>query len=43
MIAGRLSKATTCVVLTGNVIKKHLGLPLDADESQTEERFNARR
>ena len=43
MIAGRLSKATTCVVLTANAIKMHLRLPLDSDESQTEARFNGRR
>lgn len=42
MIAGRLSKATTCVVLTANAIKMHLGLSLDDDESQTEARFNGR-
>jgi DNA sulfur modification protein DndB len=43
MIAGRLSKATACVVLTANAIKLHLGLPLDAEESQTESRFGKRR
>lgn len=43
MIAGRLSKATICVVLTANAIKKQFGLPLDAEESQTETRFRTRR
>lgn len=42
MIAGRLSKATTSVVLTGNAIKKQLGVSLDAEESQTESRFDKR-
>jgi DNA sulfur modification protein DndB len=42
MVAGRLSKATTCVTLTANAIKMHLALPLDEDESQTEFRFGAR-
>lgn len=43
MIAGRLSKATTCIVLTGNAIKRHLGAPLDPEEAETERRFNGRR
>ncbi|HUY34519.1 MAG TPA: DNA sulfur modification protein DndB [Pirellulales bacterium] len=43
MIAGRLSKATTCVVLTGNAIKQHLGLTLDDTERETERRFQTRR
>lgn len=43
MIAGRLSKATTCVVLTANAIKNHLGLPLNDEESRTESRFGGRR
>jgi DNA sulfur modification protein DndB len=42
MIAGRLSKATTCVVLTGNAIKQHLGLPLTPEEQQAEGRLNDR-
>ena len=42
MIAGRLSKARTCVVLTGNVIKKQLGLPLTPDEEEIEQRLNSR-
>jgi DNA sulfur modification protein DndB len=42
MIAGRLSKAQACVVLTGNAIKTHLGLSLAPDEMDAEERFSAR-
>jgi DNA sulfur modification protein DndB len=42
MIAGRLSKARACVVLTGNVIKKHLGLTLTLDEEEIEQRLNGR-
>lgn len=36
MIAGRLSKSSTCVVLTGNVLKQTLGLPLNEHESDVE-------
>ncbi len=43
MIGGRISKARTCVVLTGNVIKRHLGLPLDPDEAEIEDRLGAHR
>jgi DNA sulfur modification protein DndB len=43
MIAGRLSKATTCVVLTGNAIKQHMGLPLDQKEVEAERRSRPRR
>jgi DNA sulfur modification protein DndB len=39
MIAGRLSKTSVSVVLTGNVIKRHLGLRLDAEEYAIEERW----
>jgi DNA sulfur modification protein DndB len=39
MTAGRLSKKTVNVVLTGNVIKRHLGLELTADERQREKEF----
>jgi DNA sulfur modification protein DndB len=39
MIAGRLSKAHTCVILTGNVIKRHLGLPLLPEEEEMERRL----
>jgi DNA sulfur modification protein DndB len=42
MIAGRLSKATTCVLLTGNAVKQHLGLPLTPEEEQAERQFKAR-
>ncbi len=41
MIGGRISKARTCVVLTGNVIKRHLGLPLDPEEEEVESRLKA--
>ena len=36
MIAGRLSKASTCVVLTGNALKQTLGLRLSEHENQVE-------
>jgi DNA sulfur modification protein DndB len=36
MIAGRLSKASTCVVLTGNVLKQTLGVPLSEHETAVE-------
>jgi DNA sulfur modification protein DndB len=36
MSAGRLSKKTVNVVLAGNAIKKHLGLPLSEDEEKLE-------
>lgn len=42
MIAGRLSKANSCVVLTGNAIKQHLGLPLTAEEQKLENQFRKR-
>jgi len=42
MIAGRLSKSNTSILLTGNVIKRQLGLPLTPEEQQAEEMFNAR-
>jgi DNA sulfur modification protein DndB len=41
MLAGRLSKASSCVLLTGNLIKQRLGLPLSADEEEAE-RKNSR-
>jgi DNA sulfur modification protein DndB len=37
MIAGRLSKTSVSVVLTGNVIKRHLRLALDPDEQAIEQ------
>jgi DNA sulfur modification protein DndB len=39
MIAGRLSKASTCVVLTGNVLKQTLGVLLSEHENQVEAAF----
>jgi len=42
MIGGRISKARSCVVLTGNAIKKHLGLSLTPDEADVEKRFRTR-
>src|SRR5208282_1318033 len=42
MVAGRLSKTNVSVVLTGNVIKRHLGLKLDRDEQRTEEKWAGR-
>jgi len=42
MIAGRLSKASTCVLLTGNAIKQHIGLSLTPEEMDAEKRFSAR-
>jgi DNA sulfur modification protein DndB len=39
MNAGRLSKRSVNVTLTGNLIKRHLGLPLSADEQTLDSRF----
>ena len=36
MIAGRLSKASTCVVLTGNTLKQTLAVPLTEHETAVE-------
>lgn len=36
MVGGRLSKSTSSVVLTGNAVKRHLGLPLSEEEAQIE-------
>jgi len=36
MMAGRLSKTNVSIILTGNAIKHHLGLPLSPDEEATE-------
>ena len=41
MIAGRLSKSNINILLTGNVVKQHLKLPLTADEQDADERLNA--
>jgi DNA sulfur modification protein DndB len=43
MIAGRLSKSTICVLLTGNAIKRQLGLALNAEEQAAETRLKRRR
>ena len=43
MTAGRLSKRLINVGLTGNAIKKHLGLPLTADEQELETQFQRNR
>ncbi len=43
MIAGRLSKSNINMVLTGNVVKRHLKLPLTPEEQQAEEHSNANR
>lgn len=43
MNAGRLSKRNVNVTLTGNFIKKHLGLELTADEQQLETQFRSTR
>jgi DNA sulfur modification protein DndB len=42
MIAGRLSKARVCVVLTGNVIKRQLKLSLGPDEAGLEKQAKGR-
>jgi DNA sulfur modification protein DndB len=39
MIGGRLSKSTSSVILTGNAIKLHLGLPLSPEEQQLEAHY----
>jgi DNA sulfur modification protein DndB len=39
MNAGRLSKRSVNVILTGNLIKQHLGLELSLDEKATEREF----
>lgn len=43
MSAGRLSKKTVNVTLTGNAIKKHLGLDLSAEEQQLEADYLGKR
>jgi DNA sulfur modification protein DndB len=42
MIAGRLSKTSVSVMLTGNVIKKKLDLPLEPDEEAIEQQWAGR-
>ena len=39
MVGGKVSKATTNVTLTTNVIKAHFGLPLTPEEQRTEDAF----
>lgn len=43
MNAGRLSKRSVNVTLTGNLIKQHLGLPLTAEEQALETDFTRRK
>jgi DNA sulfur modification protein DndB len=43
MSAGRLSKKTVNVVLTGNVVKKHLGIKLSDEEQQLESDYLGKR
>jgi DNA sulfur modification protein DndB len=38
MVAGRISKTNVCVMLTGNAIKKHIGLTFNSEEQQAEQR-----
>jgi DNA sulfur modification protein DndB len=40
MIGGKVSKVTTNVVLTTNVVKKHLGIELTAEEQKIEDACN---
>lgn len=40
LVHGRVSKARTNVLLTGNYIKQHLGVPLNNIEEQLEEEFH---
>ncbi len=40
MIGGRLSKASSCIILTGNAVKQHLGLPLTEEEEDLERQHN---
>jgi DNA sulfur modification protein DndB len=42
MFAGRLSKSSASVMLTGNAIKLHLRLPLTPEEAEAEKRLKAR-
>jgi DNA sulfur modification protein DndB len=38
MIAGRVSKSSVSILLTANVIKRHLQIPLTAEEQESEKR-----
>jgi DNA sulfur modification protein DndB len=40
IIGGKVSKVTTNVILTANVIKKHLGIELDPEEQRVEDACN---
>lgn len=40
MIGGRISKATQNVILTTNIIKKHLNMPLSPEEQRIEDAFS---
>jgi len=40
MIGGRLSKSSSCVILSGNALKQHLGLSLTDEEQELEQQFN---
>ena len=41
MIAGRLSKSNVNILLTGNVIKRQLRLPLTREEQDAEKRIES--
>ncbi len=41
LVHGRVSKARTNVLLTGNYIKQHLGIPLNNVEEQLEQEFHS--
>ncbi len=43
MNAGRLSKRNVNVILTGNLVKQHLGLRLSTDEEELEREFQKTR
>jgi len=43
MIAGRISKSRNNILLTANVLKKVLGIPLDLKEQELEDRYVAAR
>ena len=39
LISGRISKSNSSVILTGNLIKNHLKIPLSAREKAEEEKI----
>jgi DNA sulfur modification protein DndB len=39
MIGGQINKSLNCQILTSNVIKKHLMLPLDSREQEAEDKY----